>query len=336
MGTFGRSSSRGEGTAAARAGFRRGANSRRCHRIDLGDVRERASRIRGRNAPQEPAQEVESPRAEAPPEQVAGAGLSLEGLLGSGLGAGLVEEFARLIRAQGRPSRVEVTGPITIEAPVNFRAPVNTGGAGGAELLAALLGVDLGGAAAPAADSQEGGAEVRTELDGEVLEQLERDAAERETAARAAIERQLRGALGELDFGAAGEPVEARLERALAGLEPHVDGVEGLREGIQQVLLEEVAASRRAAERARDDAVPEDARTYERRIAKLTQALEDSRDELRKVLEAEFLTEQGIASIYRNVQGLDDRDMYFETKRELMVDIFQANKKLHEELKTSA
>jgi Mrp family chromosome partitioning ATPase len=77
------------------------------------------------------------------------------------------------------------------------------------------------------------------------------------------------------------------------------------------------AGSDEAAHRRRIDQL-------ERRIAKLTQQLEQTEAELKRIAAMKSI-DLGIASIYRSVQGLSARDEALALKRSLMRDIFQAN-----------
>lgn len=63
---------------------------------------------------------------------------------------------------------------------------------------------------------------------------------------------------------------------------------------------------------------------FERRISKLTSNLELTEEELKRIASAKNI-DLGVSSIYRNVQGLSSSDGDFETKKELMSCIFQAN-----------
>jgi GGDEF domain-containing protein len=62
----------------------------------------------------------------------------------------------------------------------------------------------------------------------------------------------------------------------------------------------------------------------QRRIAKLTKVLGMTEADLRKVMAMKNIDE-GVASIYRTVQGLEDGDAMREAKQAMMADIFQAN-----------
>jgi hypothetical protein len=63
---------------------------------------------------------------------------------------------------------------------------------------------------------------------------------------------------------------------------------------------------------------------YKRRISKLTNSLELTEEELKRIAAAKNI-DLGVQSIYRTVQGLASGDDNYETKKELMSSIFQAN-----------
>ena len=69
----------------------------------------------------------------------------------------------------------------------------------------------------------------------------------------------------------------------------------------------------------------------QRRIAKLAESLQASEANLRRVSKMHRL-DPGLASIYREVQGLSEDDSFAETKREMLAKIFEANLDLQEEL----
>ncbi|MGD2018416.1 MAG: diguanylate cyclase [Planctomycetota bacterium] len=61
-----------------------------------------------------------------------------------------------------------------------------------------------------------------------------------------------------------------------------------------------------------------------RRIAKLTRSLESTEEEIAR-LRAAGSQDEGVASVYREVQGLESGDTRSDLKRELMGEIFKAN-----------
>lgn len=71
--------------------------------------------------------------------------------------------------------------------------------------------------------------------------------------------------------------------------------------------------------------------TLERRIQKLTHSLGMTEAELRRALAAKSV-DPGVASLYRNVQGLSADDVQQELKKELMSKIFQANLELRKQI----
>ncbi|RMH02551.1 MAG: hypothetical protein D6702_08585 [Planctomycetota bacterium] len=115
-------------------------------------------------------------------------------------------------------------------------------------------------------------------------------------------------------FRAAGleEPRHQRLLAELTGL----------------VFAELRAASQQVAEleRARHE---EELARAERRIARLAASLETAERNLRRLSEARSL-DPGLASIYREVQGLADEDDLADLKREMLVKIFEANLRLRQ------
>lgn len=70
---------------------------------------------------------------------------------------------------------------------------------------------------------------------------------------------------------------------------------------------------------------------YERRIQKLTQSLETTEQELVRLAKMKNV-EEGIASIYRTVQGITGDDAQGEAKREMMQDLFEANLALRDQI----
>ncbi|MBC8328826.1 MAG: hypothetical protein H8E31_08775, partial [Planctomycetes bacterium] len=68
----------------------------------------------------------------------------------------------------------------------------------------------------------------------------------------------------------------------------------------------------------------------ERRISKLAATLKATERNLRKLAESKGF-DPGLASIYREVQGLSEEDALAELKREMLSKIFEANLKLREE-----
>ena len=101
------------------------------------------------------------------------------------------------------------------------------------------------------------------------------------------------------------------------------------RQGVLELVMDIVDREREIATQATQAARDRDVDLLERRIAKLKANLQAT--ELR-FAEGARQIEQGISSIYREVQGLDHADKLFERKRELMTTIFQANLKLQKDL----
>lgn len=80
-----------------------------------------------------------------------------------------------------------------------------------------------------------------------------------------------------------------------------------------------------AAERqARESAFQREIEVLSRRLSKVSELLELREEELRRLV-ATGRVAPGIASLYREVQGLDEDSPHAETKREMMKAIFDAN-----------
>jgi len=129
--------------------------------------------------------------------------------------------------------------------------------------------------------------------------------------------------------GEHGARFEAELARRFRAILRHSDlgpaSSRSLRDALVQAALQ---ASREEWERAREDRrshAEEEIRRYERRIAKLTSSLEKTESALNRLATLKDADEAGVASIYREVQGLDIEDIGFERKREMLAIIFRAN-----------
>ncbi|MCB9913846.1 MAG: hypothetical protein H6828_01705 [Planctomycetes bacterium] len=102
---------------------------------------------------------------------------------------------------------------------------------------------------------------------------------------------------------------------------------EKIREQITKLTLGSLADERERSIEAQLAEYKRDVENYQRRISKLTNSLELTEEELKRVAAAKNI-EIGVQSIYRTVQGLAGDDTNFETKKELMSSIFQANLEL--------
>ncbi len=71
---------------------------------------------------------------------------------------------------------------------------------------------------------------------------------------------------------------------------------------------------------------------YERRIAKMQRALTESELEKERLARAKGL-ESGVASVYRDVQGLTGREDDFDQRSGLLRAIAESNLELHEALR---
>lgn len=98
-------------------------------------------------------------------------------------------------------------------------------------------------------------------------------------------------------------------------------GAPELQNRVLEFVMSIVDKERKIATKARQAAHDREVDLLERRISKLKTNLEATEYRF-----ADGVTlESGISSIYRDVQGLSDKDRQFDRKRELMSTIFEAN-----------
>ncbi len=90
------------------------------------------------------------------------------------------------------------------------------------------------------------------------------------------------------------------------------------------MVLESLQRERQRAVDEKTSEHSEELRRYELRIAKLTQSLELTEEELKRIAAMKNV-DAGVASIYRTVQGLSADDSSAEVKKEMLAGIFQAN-----------
>ncbi len=138
-----------------------------------------------------------------------------------------------------------------------------------------------------------------------------------------------------LTYSKVNELVAIAVARAF---EEHADVVKADASEIERKVREQVfrqldAYRRRKAARSgeqtpevpRPEAERRKIELLERRIAKLRGHLERLENNLREI---ESGADSGLPSIYRTVQGLDDDDQEYETKKSLLKTVFEENLKL--------
>lgn len=102
------------------------------------------------------------------------------------------------------------------------------------------------------------------------------------------------------------------------------DGDEELRGRVRELVLGLVNRERSAARREIEAARNTEFSNMQRRVKKLQRSLDITEKRLDEVSKMKDV-EEGIASLYREVQGLDSRDTNHDQKKGLMADIFKAN-----------
>ncbi len=99
---------------------------------------------------------------------------------------------------------------------------------------------------------------------------------------------------------------------------------ERIREQITSLTLGSLQDEREKSIEAQLAEQKREVEQYKRRISKLTNSLELTEEELKRIASAKSI-DLGVQSIYRTVQGLGVDEDDYETKKELMSSIFQAN-----------
>tara|TARA_R110002072_G_scaffold27804_3_gene90206 strand:- start:2721 stop:3464 length:744 start_codon:yes stop_codon:yes gene_type:complete len=105
------------------------------------------------------------------------------------------------------------------------------------------------------------------------------------------------------------------------------DSIESVKDRLMELVMDVVSGEREEAETARKALQDREVGNLQRRIKKLNETLVSTEQRLTKV-SAMKTVDDGISSIYRDVQGLDESDSHAGKKKELMADLFKANLKL--------
>ncbi|MEM7305570.1 MAG: hypothetical protein AAF682_02815 [Planctomycetota bacterium] len=140
----------------------------------------------------------------------------------------------------------------------------------------------------------------------------------------------------------ADEGADGREQESLSRLNALMDAVargelsvEDLRDEMSALVLESARRERRDILDAMTVERDRQVDMLERRIAKLNRSLELSEQAISDLASRKDVDE-GIASIYRTVQGLSIHAPQAEKKRELLQEIFQSNVELREQLELSS
>lgn len=151
------------------------------------------------------------------------------------------------------------------------------------------------------------------------------------TSQKSILEKQLATATDEARPDYSEEDAQIREQIALALSDLDELDPEGMAQVLEDrfatLVLNIVSDERAAAHQARAAAKDREVEMLERRIRKLNESLAESEHQLKEMAQLKTL-DDGISSIYREVQGLSDADDKFERKRGLMADIFEANLEL--------
>lgn len=104
---------------------------------------------------------------------------------------------------------------------------------------------------------------------------------------------------------------------------------DALREGLLELVAAELRAAQQRVIQLTQAQHERELERAERRIAKLAASLQATERNLRRLAESRAF-DPGLASVYREVQGLTEDAAFAELKREMLAKIFEANLRLRE------
>jgi hypothetical protein len=129
------------------------------------------------------------------------------------------------------------------------------------------------------------------------------------------------------DFEREDAQIEENIAMAVASLGLNDETAESVTARVREIVMTTVGTQRRTSVEMQGAARDRELAQLQRRINKLNTALEDAEGRLQEMARRKS-TDPGIASIYREVQGLSGEDSHAELKKALMADIFRANLQL--------
>jgi hypothetical protein len=121
--------------------------------------------------------------------------------------------------------------------------------------------------------------------------------------------------------------IAARVRDLMSGLLQDNHQSAELQDQVLALVIDTIGKERQSAERAKQALRDREVETLQRRIEKLTQALDTTEHRLRQVAALKNI-DDGISSIYRDVQGLNAESSDYGKRKELMAALFQANMRL--------
>lgn len=168
--------------------------------------------------------------------------------------------------------------------------------------------------------------EQQKERAEEEVDQLRRDLTRQQQELRLRLEE------GALDIASRYEGENARIATKVSEVMRELAGSGELALGdaearVVELVMHIVSGEREEAEQARAALRDREVDMLQRRITKLNESLSHTEHKLQTVSAMKNI-DDGISSVYREVQGVDGQDSHAGKKKELMAEIFQANLKL--------
>lgn len=140
---------------------------------------------------------------------------------------------------------------------------------------------------------------------------------------RKALERQEEALEAEREVGRVRE-LESKIRSIFSGVDGLGDN-SNLEKQVVELAMRELNQEHRHVQMVRLQQHREEIDRLERRIGKLSHLLGQTEEELARLVEGGMEIDDGVASIYKTVQGISNGDQKYSKKAELMRSIFEAN-----------
>jgi DNA anti-recombination protein RmuC len=162
-----------------------------------------------------------------------------------------------------------------------------------------------------------------TERSGEEVVHLRQELAQQRKLLREKLERAARRRVdgAESDDSEIIARVKELFRKVFAGRDADPERMQA---HLLKTVLEVVHVERQSAIEAREELHNREVDLLQRRIAKVNQALGDTERQLSETVRG-GATADGVASMYREVQGLSPSDTAYRRKKDLVAEIFRAN-----------
>jgi hypothetical protein len=159
----------------------------------------------------------------------------------------------------------------------------------------------------------------------EQVDDLRRELSEQERLLESKLDRAVSEAADQ--YSGEDEEIAEHISVLMGELASEGAGDSSTRDRVLELVMAVVRSQRRQALAAREELADREVHTMQRRITKLQAALQETETRLTNVTAVRSI-DDGISSVYKEVQGLNASDEAFSDKQFLMENIFAANVRL--------